>query len=398
MQALFYLSPALMDWMLFFVAFAVFYAAGARGVGMQACGWLGILFQVGYMTNSMVSGHFVTQRNAQRVLLASTLVCGLASAGILCSSAFGLLAAGLLVFGASAAWFFNSFQAFMRGGAAVGSLKTSVAVYTLSWCLGAALGNVTAGGLYQWGLPALLAAVTLATALIVLTLLLPALRSAPEASHEAPVEQGSRPQYPVCNTYVPVGWLMIVTVTFVQRPLFTFLPPLFASEGVSSLWASLPLFLHMAVSAVVGLALSRFRDHLYRRTPFLLIQGGGCAALCAMWVWPTYWVCFSMLCVLGAYAGFVYYSAVYYASNSGRRSFNIGVNEALVGLGSIAGIMLGDGWMRHSGVTTELYLVCAAGLASSVIAQLTLVTFSRRALNQSAQSGNVRGWCCSKRT
>jgi hypothetical protein len=148
------------------------------------------------------------------------------------------------------------------------------------------------------------------------------------------VEQGSRPKYPVCNTYIPIGWLMIVTVTFVQRPLFTFLPPLFASEGVSSLWASLPLFLHMAVSAVFGLALFRFRDTLYRRTPFLLIQGGGGAALCAMWVWPTYWVCFSMLCVLGVYAGFVYYCAVYYASNSGRRSFNTGVNEALVGVGS----------------------------------------------------------------
>lgn len=306
MQALFYLSPALMDWMLFFVAFAVFYAAGARGVGMQACGWLGILFQVGYMTSSMVSGHFVTQRNARNILLASTLVCGLASAGILCSSAFGLLAAGLLVFGASAAWFFNSFQAFMRGGTAVGSLKTSVAVYTLSWCLGAALGNVTAGGLYQWGLPALLAAVALATTLITLTLLRPAPRSAPEPSHEAPVEQGSRPQYPVCN-----------------------------------------------------------------------------------------------MCVLGVYAGFVYYCAVYYASNSGRRSFNIGVNEALVGLGSIAGIMLGDGWMRYSGSTSQLYLVCAAGLAVSSFAQLTLALLKPAHPSPEKghdQSGNGMGLRFSKRT
>lgn len=375
-----YLGPALMDWMVCFVSFAVFYAAGARGVSLQACGWLGLVYQAAYMASSLAAGHLITRQNARLVLLASTLVCGASSIGCLCSTAFGLLAAGLSVFGMSVAWFFTSFQAVMRGEAAVGSLKTSVALYSLSWCLGAALGHVTAGGLYQWGLPALLAAVALSTALIALTLWLTARRGEQETPSEAPVEQGSRPEYPVSNTYITVGWLMIIAVTYIQRPLFTFLPPLFAADGVSPFWASLPLFMHMAVSAAFGLAMSRYRDHLYRKTPFLLIQGVGCAALCAMWRWPTYWVCFAMLCLLGVYAGFVYYCAVYYASNSGRRSFNIGVNEALVGLGSVAGILLGDIWMRHSGSTSQLYLVCAAGLALSTSAQLVLthVAGSRR--------------------
>ena len=161
---LLYLSPALMDWLVFFVSFAVFYAAGARGVSMAECGWLGMLFQGAYMASSFVSGHFITQGNARRVLLSSTLVCGIFSAGLLGVSAFGLLATGLVVFGGSAAWFFNSFQAFMRGEASVGSLKTSVAFYTLSWSFGAALGNVTAGWLYEWGAPALILAVVFSTA------------------------------------------------------------------------------------------------------------------------------------------------------------------------------------------------------------------------------------------
>jgi hypothetical protein len=374
--ALIYLSPALMDWLVFFVSFAVFYAAGARGVGMAECGWLGVLFQAAYMTSSFVSGHFITCRNAQRVLLLSTLVCGIASLGILCSSVFGLLAPGLVVFGGAAAWFFNSFQAFMRGAASVGSLKSSVALYSLSWCLGAALGNVTAGWLYQWGVPALILAVVIATGAILFLLARKHTEIGPTV--DEPVETGSRQKYPVANHYILIGWLMIFTVTFVQRPLFTFLPPLFAKEGVSSLWASLPLFMHMAVSAFFGLAMFRFRDFLYRRTPFFIIQGGGVVALCSMWIWPTYWVCFSMLCLLGIYAGFVYYCAVYYASNSGRRSFNTGLNEALVGFGSIAGIVLGDAWMRHSGSPTEMYLVCGAGLAASVVAQMTIVFVNRK--------------------
>ncbi len=330
------------------------------------------------MTSSFLSGHFITQHNARRVLFASTVVCGIASVGVLCSSAFWLLAAGLLVFGVSVAWFFNSFQAFMRGEASVGSLKTSVALYSLSWCLGAALGNVTAGWLYQWGVPALILAVVLATSFIAFMLSRPVKHPVAGQLGDEAVEHGSRPEYPVLNSYIAIGWLMIFTVTFVQRPLFTFLPPLFASKGISSLWASLPLFMHMAVSAVFGLVMFRFRDYLYRRTPFIIIQCGGVAALWAMWLWPTYWVCFSMLCVLGLYAGFVYYCAVYYASNSGRRSFNIGVNEALVGFGSIAGIVLCDGWMRHSGSSADMYLVCAIGLAASIIAQMAIIFIKRR--------------------
>jgi len=374
-QALLYLSPALMDWLVFFVAFAVFYAAGARGVGMAECAWLGILFQAAYMTSSFASGHFITHRNARKVLLLSTLVCGISSVGILCSGAFGLLAAGLMVFGGSAACFFNSFQAFMRGAASVGSLKSSVALYNLSWCFGAAMGNVTAGWLYQWGVPALIMAVVFATGTILFLLARKHTENGPAA--DEPVESGSRQKYPVANHYILIGWLMIFTVTFVQRPLFTFLPPLFAKDHISSLWASLPLFMHMAVSAIFAFAMFRFRDFLYRRTPFFVIQGGAVAALCGMWFWPSYWVCFSMLCVLGIYAGFAYYCAIYYSSNSGRRSFNIGVNEALVGLGSIVGIVLGDAWMRHSGSPTDMYLVCAAGLAASVAAQMTIVFVKR---------------------
>jgi fatty acid desaturase len=79
--ALLYLSPALMDWLLFFVAFAVFYGAGAGKFGLTKCALLGIIFQAAYMTSSFVSGHFITHRNARRVLLWSTLVCGISSGG-----------------------------------------------------------------------------------------------------------------------------------------------------------------------------------------------------------------------------------------------------------------------------------------------------------------------------
>lgn len=370
MQALFYLCPALMDWMAFFVSFAAFYAAGLRGLGMKECGWLGLAFQAAYMAGSLASGKCITHRNSRWILIASTLVCGVSGACVLAFTRFGLLAVGLPVFGLSLACFFNSFQAFMRGEASMGSLKTSVALYTLSWCMGAALGNVTAGWLFRWGIWALILAVVLTAALMISLLVRRTGRSMDANPAAEPVEQGTHSRYPVSDAYIAIGWLMIFTVTFVQRPLFIFMPPLFAAQGIDSLRASLPLFMHMAVAALTGMLMVRYRGFLYRRTPFGILQGSGVLALLAMWRWPTYWVSFAMLCLLGVYAGFVYYCAVYYASNSGRRFFNIGVNETLVGLGSMAGIVLGERWIRHSGAAIDMYWICGAGLAISVVAQL----------------------------
>ena len=367
-----------MDWMVFFISFAVFYSAGARGVGMQECGLLGILFQAAYMMSSYVSGHVVSHRNARTVLFSSTAVCGISSICCLLFTAIGPLSASLVVFGVSAAFFFNSFQAFMRGEASVGSLKNSVALYTLSWCAGAAMGNVTAGWLYNWGLAPMISVVAAAALFIVFMLSRQGKQGDDRSSADEETEHGTCPAHPVENSYIYVGWIMIFTVTFVQRPLFTFLPPMFASEGIGSLKASLPLFVHMGAVALFGFWMLRFRNLLYRKTPFCIIQLCGAASLCVIWTWPSYWVCFFMLFLLGIYGAFVFYCAVYYASNSGRRSFNIGINEALVGLGSIAGLFFGDWWMRSSGSNASMYLVCAAGLAVSVTAQIAAAVFKQK--------------------
>jgi hypothetical protein len=282
----------------------------------------------------------------------------------------------MTLLGASAAFFFNSFQTFMRGEADPGELKNSVASYTFAWSLGAAFGNVTAGFLYQWGQFVMIATVAAVVGLIMILFFRHKTKDSAIASADEHIEEGSEKARRVDPTYVLIGWVMIFTVTFIQRPLCTFLPPMFAHEKISSLMASMPLFAHMAVQALFGLAMVRFRDILYRRTPFWIIHGIGALAFCTIWIWPSYAVCFVVLMLLGVYAGFAFYCAVYYASNSGRRSFNIGVNEALVGLGSIAGMYFGEWWMRFSGSESGIYLVCSIGLVVSMLVQVLVATFT----------------------
>jgi len=100
--------------------------------------------------------------------------------------------------------------------------------------------------------------------------------------------------------------------------------------------------------------------------------------LLAMWQWPTLWVCLIGISLLGAYAGFVYFSSVYYASNSGRRSLNIGINEFLVGLGSFAGLFISEWVMKRTLNDASMYLVVAVALLLSLAAQLAIASRLRR--------------------
>jgi hypothetical protein len=73
--------------------------------------------------------------------------------------------------------------------------------------------------------------------------------------------------------------------------------------------------------------------------------------------------------------GYAYFTAVYYASNSGRRSFNIGVNECLVGMGSFAGLFAVQWGETLVGKEGGMYVVCALALLTSLVVQLTVASF-----------------------
>ena len=69
-----------------------------------------------------------------------------------------------------------------------------------------------------------------------------------------------------------------------------------------------------------------------------------------------------MIILLGLYLGYAYFAAVYYSSNSGRRSLNIGVNECLVGLGSFAGLFAAEWGESLLGKQGGMYAVGAVAL------------------------------------
>jgi predicted MFS family arabinose efflux permease len=368
-----YLCPAMLDGLLFLIHFAVFYAAGEQGFSLSQCAWLGGVYQAVYLAASVGVGSVLTRSKARPWLLASTVLSLAFSVACLVASSFTGLMLAMGGFGAVAAVFFNSFQTFMRGEAPPGGLARSVGLYTLAWSMGAGLGFLSSGALHALGRTALGVTSAAMVGAVLWVLLWHPVRPADIPSADEHVERGSDRARPVTPQYVWVGWLLILTGMFMQRPIHTFYPALSAREGIGAFAAGVPLFLQMAIQALTGLACARFRDLMYRRAPLVALHAGAALVLLALWAFPSYWVCLVGVSLLGVYTGSVFFASVYYASNSGRRSFNIGVNESLVGVGSFGGLLAAERAMAAAN-GSALYLVGAAALTVSLVLQVAIAS------------------------
>lgn len=373
-----YLCPALMDCLAFLILFAVMYGAGERLMTSAQCAWLGGLFPITYMVFSVLTGSILTRRNARVFLLAGTVLFVVAGTLCLALKLFMHLLLALALMGIALAIFFNAFQTFMRGEAQPGRLPRTVGLYTLAWSLGSALGVFSSGFFYRYGAP-FLCGLNAAAGLTILGILsFHRAADVPRDADEAPLDHSA--SRPVNPNYVWVGWAIIFTAMFVQRPVHTFYPSLSAQAGIGSFESGIPLALHLALQGAAAMGLFPLKNLLYRKTALLLFQGAAAAVLFLTWLRPGGAAAMIGIALLGIYTGFAYYAAVFYASNSRRSSFNIGVNEFLVGLGSFAGLFAVEGWMSRSGDRGAMYLVGALALLLSTGVQLVLAG-RRRAAN-----------------
>jgi len=369
-----YLPPALLDWLIFLVLFAVLYGAGERGWSIRQCAWLGGSFQLAYMCTSFVIGLALSRARAKTFLLVGTAGAMVVAIGCLILRDYHRLLVALSLLGTCGALFYNSFQTFMRGEAAPGGLARTIGLYNLAWSGGSALGLLSSGVFYRGGAVLLVGTAVVVCALVFVLLLRHQTRPADQLSADEHVEQGTARARVVDGRYVGVAWLVIFMINFVQRPIHTFFPALCAQNEISSTLAGLPLFLLMSVQAIFGLVAVRWRDSLYRRTPLAVVQLLGMLCMLALWRWHAYWVSLTAIGLFGCICGYLFFAAIYYGSNSGRRSFNIGVNEFLVGVGSFGGLFVCEWWMKRTGQEHNLYMVCAVAMAITLAAQLLLVS------------------------
>jgi hypothetical protein len=161
---------------------------------------------------------------------------------------------------------------------------------------------------------------------------------------------------------------------FVQRPLQSLWPAMCAREAILPFLPGLVLVMHMLVQGVWGYRLTAFAGWRYRRAPLVVLHLGGAILFGLASVKPVFPISAATIVVLGLYTGYAYFAAVYYASNAGRRSLNIGVNECLVGMGSFAGLFAAQQGEKLMGSDGGIYAVGVVALLVSLLIQVTLAS------------------------
>ena len=384
------LCPALMDWIVFLILFAVLYSAGERDLTGSQKAWLGAISMVTYTVTSLLAGLVLTRGNARTLLIWSTLLTTALGAVCLISDSFPLQLTLLGLLGVTLATFFNSFQTFMRGETIPGGLALTVARYTLAWSGGSSLGFLSSGFVYPLG-PEALAGVNVVVGLTVLWILL---RHQPrddaEAGaddHEAEAAAGGSH---VDRRFVYAAWCIIFATAFMQRPLQSLFPAACGRIGISSTLAGGVLFLHMLLQGVWGYAMYHFAQWQYRRTP-LIVAHLAAALVLGLMAWLNAFAVTALgIIILGFFSGFAFFSAVFYSSNSGHRSWNIGVNECLVGLGCLAGLFVSERWIALADNDAAMYVAGALALLVSLGLQLGLTSLPQlRGLDLSNPRGSA---------
>ncbi len=164
----------------------------------------------------------------------------------------------------------------------------------------------------------------------------------------------------VDGRYVMIGWMLCLSANFSQRPLTTFIPKFYA-ENLSPPWvAGCLLFVMFITQAICGYACRKWRHLLYRPQPLVTAQLLVILALAVLWLAPGLWISAAMLLVLGGLFGFLFFSCVFYVSNDARSSHNVGINEAMVGVGTILGMLVSELSMRKLDNPAAYFPACMA--------------------------------------
>ncbi len=392
-RILIYLFPALIDMVVAQFLFINTVRVTRMGASAAVTAGVTTVWSLAYLLACFLAGRLATPRNAARwMLLSCVLLAAMAALGIVLPGIPAIyLITGLA--GASAAFFFPPFQLFMKAvdqGAAK-SLAYSTGLYTFSWSAGYAVAPLLSGylmnlGPHGWRLAlASSAAAALLTAYGILRLQHLAQREGASAATEqrpaAPAAHGAgRPD---------LAWLAWLG-TGAGMLAISIIRAVFPVHAINVLHLDDPtlgtlLFLLSMSQAITGLILCRSRIWMYRALPVFASGLLGVLAMLGLALGSTLVPLALGAILFGVYSGCFFFYLVFHAiAHPVRAPLYVAINEAVVGLGGIAGPVAGGLLMDRGG-----YLASAAVGAAFIL----LITLFQAAVHRRHPVPNLPELC-----
>lgn len=364
-----YLFPALMD----LSVSAVLIFSSIKAVELKAnpvmVGILGSVWGITYFFSSLFLSRIITKKNSVNFMLLSCA--GFVFIGLIFSlfTTFSSLFVLLFIGGLFSAFFFIGFQLFMEHTTLLPAFRAS-AFYTLSWSTGMAVGSISEGFLMSKGVIGSLLPILLPALFIISGIFLSRKITANNNNFSPEIFQDYIDES-VVRLYRKIAWIEIFTVTFVTGGIRYLLPKMTISFfNFSSSLAAISVFLFFISQAISGYFCSFFKNLSYNlkiHDYMKLIAGLSLLMILAL---PFSFTIFLFVFIFGIYSGHAFYNAVFYAINHKEQAgFNVGINESLVGIASIAGPFL-FGIMLNFGLKHFLIFPCFVLIICSIYQHL----------------------------
>ncbi|MCX5660880.1 MAG: MFS transporter [Planctomycetota bacterium] len=368
--ALLILGPLLVAMINLMIMFALTLQAVLAGIPPRTQAWIGTLYAAAYTVSAYLAGRWTKPSRAMTMLVTTTLGASAIATAAFLAPPSGLwlpLLLGTLV-GINAGHYFVPLQARMGDVQVFHTVAWSVACYNASWGMGDALGPFVVGVLKGLSVGWLVLAAW-AIGLFHLALVVAAARAPHPASSThamASAFASTRRQRLAASA------AMLVIIAMYLGLVMT----LYSGLGHARGWSERQIGLGLAVLAVpVPLTAPLFALLRHRmQQPWIMLASMvvSAASMAALPMTET-WLG-SLACLAGAGIGLacVAFHAFYYSNAAPTdRAHAIGVNESVVGLGSVAGpLVLGN--LAWTDFTSVLPYRAAAGAIALVAAGIAL--------------------------
>lgn len=358
---LIYLFPAMMDMVLGATLFVASVRIADSGAGPMAVTGVLTLNSIVYMVVAQIAGRVLTERNAARILIGTSLFMMLVSLAFIVFSGLRIVYFLVVLHAVAMAFFFAPFQVFMKaveGGREHGIIK-STALYTFSWSAGMALGPFFSGYLWvaagwQWCY-AVNAVLSLLTAIGVVFLKHHAVNNEPDAGPEKRVSERVH-AYTRMPDLAWLGWICSGIGCMAWALMRGFFPSTGVNVGISKPDQGVVLALLLGAQAVTGLLFYKSSIWMFQVWPMAALGACGIMGLVLFAVSES-----TMLFCLGAvlfgiYAGAFFFYFVFHAiSHPSRSARYVAVNETVVGFAGIIGPFLAGLIARGFSYTAPYY-------------------------------------------
>ncbi|OQB71961.1 MAG: Major Facilitator Superfamily protein [candidate division TA06 bacterium ADurb.Bin131] len=335
-----YIFPALMDFSVAAVLLFSSIRAVELGVSSVVMGILGSVWGITYSFSSIMLSKVISKKNAPWFMIASCIsFIFIGGFFYFCVSLFPLFVL-LFLGGFCSSFFFVGFQIFMGNNTGLAYHKSS-AFYTLSWSGGMAFGSLAEGSLINSGVFYAQLPIFISSLIIISGIILSEKIKKPlDVIIEEDKKEAQRS--PFVKKYVWIAWAEIFCVALVTTGVRYLLPKVAISSFMfSKQMAGIAVFVFFIFQAIAGYAVSFFSVFRYRISSHHIMKLLGIISLIVPLVFYKSAAIFIFAGLLGIYAGHAFYTSVFYAINDEEKSgFNIGINEALVGIASVCGPFL----------------------------------------------------------